>query len=155
MSSNTLVYTTQSSLIVVLNLPLSSLENSLAFSNMTYDSPQHTTLRPMDKLNKPIKNLKHIFRSFAPIICPHDPNSSLPLSSTTTLPFIAPPRNLHSLSFMVMNLDPILPLARPSSPHLKIVSQSLTKLIRKLLLLMNPPERSWPLGPLTDLPLGK
>ena len=128
MSSNTLIYTTQSSLIVVLNSPLPSLRNLLTSSNIMYDSPQHTILRPMDKLSKPIKNLKHIFRSFAPIICSHGPNSSLLLSSTTTPPFIALPRNLHSLSFTVMNLGPILPLARPFSPHLKIASQSCTQI---------------------------
>ena len=127
MSSNTLVYMTQSSPIMIPNSPLPSLGNFLTFSNTTYDSPLHTTLRPMGKPNKPIKNLKHIFESFVPIIHPHGPNSFLLLSSTTTPPLIASPRNLHSLSFMVMNPDPILPLAKLSFLPLKLDLPSLTK----------------------------
>ena len=142
MSSSALIYTTQSSPIVVLNLPLPSLRNSLTFSNTTYDSPLHTTLRPMDKPNKPIKNLKYIFKSFVPIICPHGPNSFLLLSSTTTPSLIAPPRNLYSLSFTAMNLDPTLPSAKPSSLPLKLNLLSLTRPEKKLWWLMNQPKNS-------------
>ena len=127
MSSNALVYTTQSSLIGVPNSPLPSLRNLLTFSNMTYDSLLHTTLRPTGKPNKPIKNLKHIFGSFVPIIHPHGPNSFLLLSSTTTPPLIAPSRNLHSLSFMAINPDPILALAKPSFLPSKLDLPSLTR----------------------------
>ena len=109
----------------------------------------------MDKPNKPIRNLKYIFGSFAQITHPHGHNSSLLLNSTITPPFTVPQRNSHSHSFMAMNLGPIPCLARPSSSPPKIDSQSTMKPERKHWLLTNLPGKSCPLKQHTDLSLGK
>ena len=79
---------------------------------MTSNSPPPTTLRPTDKLNEPIRNLKPISTSSAPTTLNPGHNPYHPLNSTITPHHIAPPRSLHSPSSTDMNLTPTPPLSK-------------------------------------------
>ena len=111
--SNTLAFTTPSSLTEVHNLLQPSPENSHASSNTMFTYSPPITPKLMDKLSKPIRKLKHTFRFSVPTTPQTGPTSS-PLLSFSTTPFLTVPLSLSCLN---MNLVPILHLEN-LPPHL-------------------------------------
>ena len=93
------------SLIEGCNLPLHLPKNSHDYSTMMSAFPPHIILKWTDKLSKPIRRSRPIFKSFASIILRNGQNF-LPLpNSTITLPHIAPQKSLPFLIYLYLSLS--------------------------------------------------
>ena len=104
--SNTLAYMIPSSLTEAHNLPLPSLVNLPASLNMMSASPPPTTPKLMGKLNEPIRRLKLIFGSSAPIILRNRLNFSPQLNLSITPSPTVQPKPLSFPFSLDMNRGP-------------------------------------------------